>query len=101
MANDVWLKDLWDLICELYKMWGGDCKDLPPRPQTQALVAYMWGVFNSLGPPDVSGPGQQARLMKLLSDLEKLLEEPDKDIDAATEASLIAWINAVRNSVKP
>ncbi len=96
-----WDDILWDLICLMWKFWGGKCEDMPPKGQSKELVSFMWNVFITSGPPDLSAPGERDRFLKLLSDLEAHLNDPDNDLDPYVDASLRAWIKTVRDSVKP
>jgi hypothetical protein len=98
---NTWEQELWDLLCALYRMYQGDCKDLPPRPKANELVAFMWGVFSVLGPPNVSDPADKARLLKILNDIDSHLKDPDNDLDPATNQSLVDLVAAIRNAVKP
>jgi hypothetical protein len=94
-----WIDELWDIICEVYKLWGGDCRNLPPRSKPKDVVAYMWNVLNTQGPPDVSDPAARARLFGLLERLEKHLANPDNSLEPQTNQSLLDWIAAVRKAV--
>jgi hypothetical protein len=93
-----WRKLLWEHLCELYKLYGGDCRDLA-RPASMQTVAFMWNVFNTQGPPDVSDPAVRARLLSLLDKLEKHLADPENDLDPATNQSLLDYIAAMRKAV--
>lgn len=96
-----WEQELWDLICRLYKFYNGDCADLPPKPIAHDLVAFMTGVFNAMGPPDVSNPVDAARLLLLLDAIDNHLKSPDNDLDPTTNQNLINLVAAIRNAIKP
>jgi hypothetical protein len=98
---NTWEQELWDLICALYKMYQGDCKDLPSRPQANALVAFIWGVFSALGAPNLSDPAEELRLVKILNDIDLHLKDPDNNLEPETNQSLIDLVAAIRDATKP
>ncbi len=100
MPND-WMQDLWDLICALYQMYGGNCADLPPRPKAAELAQFMWAVFNTKGPPNVSTPSTRIQFLSLMNQLESHLNLPANTLPADVTASFRALIAALRAAVGP
>lgn len=96
-----WEQELWDLLCRLYKMYNGDCADLPPRPKAKDLVAFMAGVFAAMGPPDVSDPADRARLLQILDAIDNHLKSPDNNLDPTTNQNLVNLVAAIRDAIKP
>lgn len=95
---DDWMKELWDYICELYKLWGGDCKELPPRPKAKELVDSIWSLFGTFGAPDTSKPGELDHLLAVLKDIDGHLEDEDNGLDPDVNESLLDLTAAIRKA---
>ena len=98
---DDWMKELWDYICELYKLWGGDCKELPPRPKAKELADSIWALFGTFGAPDTTKPGELDHLLAVLKDIESHLLDQDNGLDSAVNKSFFDVIAAIRAAAKP
>ncbi len=91
-----WLK--W-YLCELYKVLGGDCKDLdgPEEARISQVVAY----YQAHGAPTFGNPQALQEFLDLLKRIEDWLDKPANDLDKDSDAELRALISSLRGAVAP
>src|SRR5690348_16430269 len=89
MADDptTWVQQLWDVLCKMYRAWGGDCRDLGPNPSD--WVNADEGAYGTKGAPEFPGSAAKQAFLELLTTLETLLDEPDNTLGPTDTSRLL------------
>jgi hypothetical protein len=92
---------IWDLLCEWYKLYGGDCANLPKMPAQPPIqtVQFMWDQYTNHGPPPLPNYDVKMEFLDILSQLEAKLAAEDNPWDATVTQSLLNLIAANRDDV--
>lgn len=92
---------LWDLICRLYRLYGGDCANLPKLPDHPPveLVQFIWDQYTNNGAPPVANADVLQELLDLLTELENFLNSSQNPLNATLTQSLLNLIAAIRDDV--
>ncbi|MBX9736690.1 MAG: hypothetical protein K2X32_07165 [Phycisphaerales bacterium] len=96
---NTWEEWLQWALCELYKALDGDCKDL--SGQNEDRIAKVIALYQANGAPVFTNRQDKADFLKLLDDLEALLDQPGNDLDAQADANLRMLIASLRTDVGP
>ncbi len=86
MPNGNWIETLHQMICRLYREWGGDCNALPPAMSDQ--IKSLWDEYNLHGAPSVPTQDLKAAYLALLGDVDEHLDLPENSLNVADDASL-------------
>ena len=91
-----WLQKLLDLLCELYKRWGGKCEDLETDPADR--VMQLNSHYQTEGPPPTS---EHPKTIEVLDALDAHLADPANSLNQNTIDVLKDLIAALRNDCQP
>lgn len=94
MTTAEWLQLLLELLCKLYKKWGGKCEDLATDPADRAKQLDTHNETN--GPPPVA---EHEDTLKILDDLELHLANPANSLDPDTNNLLAELIAGLRDDI--
>jgi hypothetical protein len=83
---DPWLDKLKELLCRLYKEWGGDCANLPP--DIRSTIAVLEECYAKFGNPRPDDPAGAAEFDALLAELEAHLNLSGNTLDPVDDAAL-------------
>lgn len=99
VAEAPWREWLRWYLCELYKVLGGDCKDLVgnEEPRISQVNAY----YQAKGPPSFSNPQDKQAFLDLLQQILDWLDKPGNDLDPDADKELRALITSLTNAVGP
>ena len=96
-SSSNWVQELWDILCQMYRAWGGDCKDLGPAPTN--WVDTVRGAYQSYGAPNFTDGASKIAFLDLLTTLQSLLGEPDNSLGPADTDRLLNLITDLRNDL--
>jgi hypothetical protein len=100
MADDpVWLAALKDLLCRIYREWGGDCKDLPEGASAQ--IADVVELYDTNGTPTFATSKARAEFLDAVTALEDHLDLPANCLSTGDETAARALITNLRNDISP
>jgi hypothetical protein len=97
MSGGSWVDDLLDLLCKIYQLFGGDCSDFdgdPHKAVSQLVLAY-----SNQGAPKFPTPGDQAKFLALLDELETHLTLQENSLSASDNIALDALITDLRKDL--
>jgi hypothetical protein len=98
MVSGSWIEDLLEILCKLYKFWGGkDCSVFGGDPHT--AVTVMVGTYAKDGAPVFATPAAKADFLALLDALEALLALPGNSLSGADNLALITLIADLRKDI--
>jgi hypothetical protein len=94
-----WIDHLLQILCELYREWGGNCEDLGTDPSRAAEIVLS--TFNNNGPPKLTKQSDIDDLLEYLADLNACLNDPDNTLPSGVTAQLKSMIETITNAYKP
>jgi hypothetical protein len=92
-----WLILLRELICRIYKEWGGDCNNLPQGIPGQ--IKTLVDTYAAQGPPDLPSESAVTAYLALLDETEAHLNLPQNTLAAEDDAALRQLIADLRNDL--
>ncbi len=98
--GDPWLDWLRELLCRIYKQWGGDCAtEFPEAPS--GWVAKVTQAYSSNGAPTFSDPLLKQQFLDTLDALESHLKLAANSLSTADTNALFSMIEGLRNDLLP
>jgi hypothetical protein len=89
-----WRQWLLELLCRLYKEWGGtDCDDFNQDPYQ--AISVLVAKYQNDGPPE---PADPVKYHQLLDAIDAHLASPDNDLSPQANATLKQLIAELRNA---
>lgn len=99
-TGDAWLDWLRELLCKIYKVWGGDCAVDFPQAAT-GWVAKTTGAYAANGAPTFADSTSKQQFLDLLSALEAHLKFQGNSLSTADTTALSAMISGLRSDLGP
>jgi hypothetical protein len=97
MGTGSWIDDLLDVLCKIYKSFGGDCSDFEGDPHK--AVTLVVDAYHTQGAPVFKTPQEKAAFLALLDELEALLAMPANSLAPADTLSLTVLIAELRKDI--
>ena len=100
MADDpLWLAALKDLLCQIYREWGGDCSELTADISGQ--IETLENTYVKEGAPSFPTSKDRTDFLNLLTALETQLNLPANCLSSSDDAALRTFISDLRNDISP
>ena len=96
MGWEDWLRFV---ICEIYKAWGGDCKNLGGEPTV--WINTVTAELEANGAPTFADQAAEDAFLDLLSQLETGLQSPNNALAQADTDRLKVFIDTLRSLINP
>lgn len=95
------IDELKELLCELYKLWGGDCADLVWADNGVSASQTILSAYQQHGAPSFGTPAQRTAFLSMLDQIDALLDDPGSTLEASATATLQAVVNALHDDLSP
>lgn len=92
-----WLEQLRDLLCRIYREWGGDCAELGITPTE--WVDTVVETYDTQGAPQFDDGFEYQKFMKTLTELELHLGLPENSLPPEDTARLLELIAQLRQAI--
>lgn len=89
-----------ELLCRIYKEWGGDCATDFPQASS-GWVAKVTGAYSTNGAPTFSDPLKKQQFLDHLDALESHLKLGENSLSSADTNALFSMIEGLRNDLVP
>jgi hypothetical protein len=89
-----WVDWLMELLCRIYKEWGGNCADLGLTP-TDAIKQSL-DTFNNNGLPSFPDPAKEEEFFNTVDAIEAHLDLPDNSLTTEDDEKLRQLIADMR-----
>lgn len=97
-TGDPWLDWLRELLCKIYKEWGGDC-DVDFPQAASGWVTKVAAAYSQNGAPTFTDPLKKQQFLDLLDALEAHLKLPGNSLSSSDTNTLIAMIAGLRSDL--
>ena len=103
--DPLWIEKLKELLCRLYREWGGDCANLPfdsddSMSALNASMVQLADFLSGIGVPSGWTTPQRQQALSDLQELDALLSEtPPEGIDSGAVAYLLAEVRSLENTL--
>lgn len=93
MPPSPFLSKFMEMLCQLYRWLGGECKHLSsePGPAILAVTAF----YDEVGPPSFDSPAQRLSFLTLLAEIEALLLSIDNPLGPVDTQNMLDLINQI------
>lgn len=92
----LWFEVFQELMCRLYKAFGGDCSDLDWGDGEGVALQTVRSAFEEEGPPFYESPRESDRFFSNLDAIEAHLDAPEVTISSATAAGIRRLVEEIR-----
>lgn len=94
-----WKLWLWELLCRVYRVYGGNCDDLP-RPKAPATAAeVIQEIFDGQGLPTFATPAARDEFIAILNAIDAHLALADNDLSPDDEGIIQDLLDSLRNAL--
>lgn len=97
-TGDPWLDWLRELLCKIYKEWGGDCDTDFPQAAS-GWVAKVTSAYSQNGAPTFADPLKRQQFLDLLDALDAHLKLAGNSLSSADTNALLAMIAGLRSDL--
>ena len=97
MGKSSWIDDLLELLCRIYKAWGGDCSDF--EGDAHKAVVKLVGVYSTLGAPTFTSPAARLDFLKQLDGLAAHLDLAENSLEPSDTIALLGLIENLRKDL--
>ena len=108
-TNPTWEETMWEFLCWLYRLYGGNCDDLA-RPTgmeggvpdgLHLAIAEARSLYDQNGDPTFDTEQERLDFLKLLDDTEAHLALPENTLSADDNTIMATLISDLRSGATP
>ena len=93
-----WIDQFRELLCQMYREWGGDCDDLGLN--ATAWIDTLQGEYDTKGAPTFQSETERQAYLGLLNTTEAHLNASGNSLNAADNAQIRTLISNLRADVQ-
>ncbi|HZW08663.1 MAG TPA: hypothetical protein VFF69_02060 [Phycisphaerales bacterium] len=98
-SDPLWYRVFQELMCQLYKAFGGDCSELDWSAGAAPMsLQTIRNEFEAQGPPTFETQEEADRFLSTLESIEAHLGSPEATIQAELAADVRALIDEIRSA---